>query len=93
MLLGADPGVDLSRRAAARIEAVREELAGTVDPAGLVLVDGGAGAVLWTWAGWRANATVIAALGGGAAFVLLAFPPGQGPGSLGTGRYANEAHA
>ena len=28
---------------------------------------------------------LIAALGGGAAFVLLAFPPGQGPGSLGTG--------
>ena len=84
VLLGADPGVDLSRRAAARIEAVREELAGTVDPAGLVLVDGGAGAVLWTWAGWRANATVIAALGGEATGdnLRITLPPGVGATQL-----------
>jgi len=63
VLLGATPEVDLSRRASARIEALRAEMAGTVDPAGLVLADRGVGMRLWTWGGWRANATVIAALG------------------------------
>jgi ATP-dependent helicase Lhr and Lhr-like helicase len=63
VLLGATPEVDLSRRASARIETLREELAGTVDRDGLVLADHEVGMRLWTWGGWRANATVIAALG------------------------------
>lgn len=63
VLLGATPDVDLSRRATARLAVVREAMAGTVDPDGLVLAEHGAGTRLWTWGGWRANATVIAALG------------------------------
>ena len=63
VLLGATPAVDLSRRATARLEALRDDMAGTVDPAGLVLASRSNGTRLWTWAGWRANATVIAGLG------------------------------
>jgi ATP-dependent Lhr-like helicase len=63
VLLGAAPVVDLSRRATARLEALRDDMAGTVDPAGLVLASRSNSTRLWTWAGWRANATVIAGLG------------------------------
>ena len=63
VLLGATPEVDLSRRATSRLEMLREEMGGTVDRHGLVVADGGTGPRLWTWAGWRANATAIAAMG------------------------------
>ncbi|NMM15806.1 MAG: DEAD/DEAH box helicase [Phycicoccus sp.] len=63
VLLGATPAVDLSRRAVARLESLRDDMAGTVDPAGLVLASRSNATRLWTWAGWRANATVIAGLG------------------------------
>src|SRR5690606_30882204 len=34
-----------------------------VDAGGIVRLDKGAGTELWTWAGWKANETLIAALG------------------------------
>jgi len=66
VLLGATPDVALSRRAVARLGRVREEMAGVVDAAGLVLVDGEDRREYWTWAGLRANETLAAALGPGA---------------------------
>ena len=63
VLLGANPEVELSQRALRRIDTLREELAGTVDSDGLVLIEGAAETVLWTWAGLRANETLLAALG------------------------------
>ena len=63
VLLGANPDVELSTRAVERLKVLREDLTGTVTPDGLVLVERGAGAVLWTWAGLCANETLLAALG------------------------------
>lgn len=63
VLLGADPEVRLSRRAQQRLDGLREELADVVDAGGIVRLDKGAGTELWTWAGWKANETLIAALG------------------------------
>lgn len=63
VLLGADPAVDLSRRAVERMARIRDELAPTVDPGGLVLVEWGQSVRLWTWSGARANETLAAALG------------------------------
>lgn len=63
VLLGATPAVTVSRRADERLATLRESLAATVDPSGVVLEQDGTGARLWTWAGWRANETLIAALG------------------------------
>lgn len=65
VLLGATPDVALSRRAAVRLGRVREEMAGVVDAAGLVMVDGADRREYWTWAGLRANETLAAALGPG----------------------------
>lgn len=66
VLLGADPDVMLSRRVVARLARVREEMAGVVDRAGLVMVDREDRREYWTWAGLRANETLAAALGAGA---------------------------
>lgn len=63
VLLGATPRVDLSRRAVERLADLRARLAGSVDDQGVVRVDRGTECELWTWAGWRANETLIAALG------------------------------
>jgi ATP-dependent Lhr-like helicase len=63
VLLGVDPAVKLSKRALARLADVRVALAENVDPDGLVLQRSPAGARLWTWAGLRANETLLAALG------------------------------
>ena len=86
VVLGSTPEVDLSRRATARLEALREDLAGTVDAHGLVLADAGAGSRLWTWAGWKANATLIAALDDGVEAsgdnFSITFPPEVGIGRL-----------
>lgn len=56
----------LSRRAVARLERVREEMAGVVDAGGLVMVDRESRREYWDWAGLRANVTLAAALGPGA---------------------------
>ncbi|MFC4060596.1 DEAD/DEAH box helicase [Planomonospora corallina] len=66
VLLGADPPVRLSRRAAERLGALRQDEAGSVHPGGTVVTrDPAAGDVRWwTWAGHRANATLAATLEG-----------------------------
>lgn len=64
VLLGAMPDVELSKRVPAAVERLREERSTEVDNNGLVLRPRGAGgARLWTWAGLKANATLLAALG------------------------------
>ena len=63
VLLGEDPPVTLSRRARSRLATLREEEASLVDPEGLVLEERDGRSVLWTWAGLRANETLVAALG------------------------------
>lgn len=64
VLLGAVPDVELSKRVPAAMERLREERSTEVDDDGLVLRPRGArGARLWTWAGLRANATLLAGLG------------------------------
>lgn len=63
VLLGETPDVKVSRRAEARLASLRGELTTTVDADGVVLLEGDAGSQLWTWAGWRANETLIAAFG------------------------------
>lgn len=62
VLLGATPDVTMSKRATARLDSVREELAETVSRDGLVVQRGKTATRLWTWAGWRANETLVAAL-------------------------------
>jgi ATP-dependent Lhr-like helicase len=63
-LQGTDPGnVRLSKRATARLAALRYEYAATVDDRGTTITaDAQAGARWWTWAGGRANALLAAAL-------------------------------
>ena len=63
VLLGADPDVELSRRATEQLARVREDLAGAVDPGGLVLQQRDDTVRYWTWSGLRANNTLTAALG------------------------------
>ncbi|PRC42709.1 hypothetical protein C6A85_000000109085 [Mycobacterium sp. ITM-2017-0098] len=67
VLLGSDPDVELSKRVPGALKRLREERASEVDNNGLVLRPRGAGgARLWTWAGLKANATLLAGLGIGA---------------------------
>ncbi|WP_052172965.1 DEAD/DEAH box helicase [Nocardia sp. BMG111209] len=62
VLLGDDPEVSLTRRARAALTEERELRAGTVaTDATLIIRDGGT-ARWWTWAGYRANATLAATL-------------------------------
>lgn len=64
VLLGAVPAVDLSKRVPAAMEGLREERATEVSTRGMVLHQRGAGGMrLWTWAGLKANATLLAGLG------------------------------
>jgi ATP-dependent helicase Lhr and Lhr-like helicase len=64
VLLGADPPVRLTRRARAALAEAREVAPELVHPGGTVISRGPTGDVRWwTWAGWRANATLIATLG------------------------------
>lgn len=64
VLLGAVPDVELSKRVPVAMERLREERATEVSDNGLVLHPRGAGgARLWTWAGLKANATLLAGLG------------------------------
>jgi len=63
VLLGAVPEVELSKRVPAAMERLREERAMEVSDSGLVLHPRGAGGTrLWTWAGLKANATLLAGL-------------------------------
>ena len=64
VLLGAVPDVELSKRVPAAMERLREERATEVKDNYLVLHPRGTGGTrLWTWAGLKANATLLAGLG------------------------------
>ncbi len=62
VLLGANPPVELSRRASTALERVRVERAEHVDSAGLVLSGSGVDQTWWTFAGTKANTSLAAAL-------------------------------
>jgi len=62
VLLGADPPVGLTRRAVGRLAEVRAGADQVVHPGGTVR-DGHEDLRWWTWAGFRANATLAATLG------------------------------
>ncbi len=64
VLLGADPPVKLTRRAVDRLAQVREDASSLVHPGGTVILRDHRGDDLhwWTWAGFRANATLAATL-------------------------------
>jgi ATP-dependent Lhr-like helicase len=62
VLLGADPPVRLTARAAARLAGMREDAPDVVHPAGSVIRRDGGDVRWWTWAGYRANATLVATL-------------------------------
>ncbi|GAA2711467.1 MULTISPECIES: DEAD/DEAH box helicase [Streptomyces] len=64
VLLGTDPDVRLTRRATAALAELRMDRAPhEVHPAGTLLVHDADAARWWTWAGYRANATLAASLG------------------------------
>jgi ATP-dependent helicase Lhr and Lhr-like helicase len=62
VLLGADPPVALTQRAKRILAEVRDEHLPAVHPAGTVIVRAGEDVRWWTWAGYRANATLAATL-------------------------------
>ncbi|MDF5759288.1 DEAD/DEAH box helicase [Spongiactinospora sp. TRM90649] len=63
VLLGADPPVSLTHRARAVLAEWREEEApGVVHPGGTLITRAGEDVRWWTWAGYRANATLAATL-------------------------------
>ena len=62
VLLGADPPVALTQRAKRLLAEVRDEHLPTVHPGGTVIVRAGEDVRWWTWAGYRANATLAATL-------------------------------
>ncbi|MGV9326752.1 DEAD/DEAH box helicase [Streptosporangium sandarakinum] len=66
VLLGADPPVRLSRRATERLAALRESSLASVHPGGTVITRNSSADDVrwWTWAGFRANATLAATLEG-----------------------------
>jgi ATP-dependent Lhr-like helicase len=64
VLLGVDPPVTLTQRAKRILADVRDEHVPTVHPGGTVIVRAGADVRWWTWAGYRANATLAATLSG-----------------------------
>lgn len=66
VLLGATPSVGLTTRASNALADVRDENRSNVHPGGNVIVRKGEDRRLWTWAGYRVNATLIATLGGAA---------------------------
>jgi ATP-dependent Lhr-like helicase len=64
VLLGSDPPVRLTRRAAAELAVVRSERSHLVWPDGTVIWRSPGGDLeWWTWAGFRTNATLVATLG------------------------------
>ncbi|MET7320697.1 DEAD/DEAH box helicase [Streptomyces sp. NPDC005549] len=64
VLLGATPAIRLTRRAEGALARVRDEGAEVVNHDGTVIVRGGRDTNVrwWTWAGYRANATLAASL-------------------------------
>jgi ATP-dependent Lhr-like helicase len=63
VLLGEDPPVHLTKRAVAGLEGQRSSRDALVHPGGSVIVRHESGDVRWwTWAGFRANATLAATL-------------------------------
>jgi ATP-dependent Lhr-like helicase len=62
VLLGADPPVALTQRAKRILAEVRDEHISAVHPAGTVITRDGEDVRWWTWAGYRANATLAATL-------------------------------
>ncbi|MEN3540028.1 DEAD/DEAH box helicase [Microbispora sp. ZYX-F-249] len=63
VVLGADPPVKLTRRAVSGLTGIREDHRDLVRPDGTVIVRTGGDLQWWTWAGYRANATLTATLG------------------------------
>ncbi|WP_205673299.1 DEAD/DEAH box helicase [Amycolatopsis nivea] len=63
VLLGEDPPVKLTRRATRVMSDLREDRLGSVHPGGTVISRQGLDVRWWTWAGFRANATLAATLG------------------------------
>jgi ATP-dependent Lhr-like helicase len=64
VLLGADPPVTLTRRAAGVLAGLRSDSIGRAWPGGTVISGSDEDLRWWTWAGYRANATLKASLGG-----------------------------
>jgi ATP-dependent Lhr-like helicase len=62
VLLGADPPVALTHRAERVLAEVRAENLESVHPGGTVITRSGEDVRWWTWAGYRANATLAATL-------------------------------
>ncbi len=62
VLLGADPPVALTQRAKRVLAEVRDEHLPSVHPGGTVITRTGEDVRWWTWAGYRANATLAATL-------------------------------
>lgn len=62
VLCGTDPPVALTRRAQDALSNLRAEYSGRVDPEANVIALSGKRAHLWTWAGARANAVLVAAI-------------------------------
>ena len=62
VLLGADPPVVLTQRAKRVLAEVRDEHVPAVHPGGTVITRDGDDVRWWTWAGYRANATLTATL-------------------------------
>lgn len=62
VLLGADPPVRLTGRATRALAEAREHETSTVHPGGTVITRRGMDIRWWTWAGYRANATLAATL-------------------------------
>lgn len=65
VLLGADPPAKLTRRAHATLADARKAALDLVHPGGTVIMREPSGDVRWwTWAGWHANATLVATMSG-----------------------------
>ncbi len=62
VLLGADPLVALTQRPKQVLAEARDEHASAVHPGGTVIARDGDDVHWWTWAGYRANATLAATL-------------------------------
>ncbi len=64
VLLGTEPPVRLTQRAADRLGQLREDAVDKVHPGGTLISRSGGDIIWWTWAGYRANATLTATLAG-----------------------------
>ncbi|HET8643571.1 MAG TPA: DEAD/DEAH box helicase, partial [Pseudonocardiaceae bacterium] len=62
VMLGADPPVTMTERATSRLAKVRDQRLGSVHPGGTVIARSDTDVTWWTWAGYRANATLAATL-------------------------------